>query len=330
MVRVRRNTLLVALLAIVVIFAAAGCEKLKISRLRANYYFTNGNKNFSQNLFRNAISDYEKALVLNPKMGGAYRFLGESYKNLYRPGADTPDNAEKAARALEALQKAYELEPLNKDVIYSLGDMYDKLRNFDEAEKLYLDIMNLEPGNMNNYYVVAEFYKRYTADKPEIKNKVESMYLRRIETDPESPQGYAYLANYYDNITPIPDFDKAMEYQQKRTQLQPGSAEILYTIGVNRFSKAFRLQNMLPLAERKSLAAESEQYLQKAIAVDPDFAQSYAYIKLLYWNVMEKVYPEKAARYHAEGERYGDKWTELWKRQAERLKLEKELKKATT
>jgi len=329
MVRERRNTLLVALLAIVLIFAATGCEKLKISRLRANYYFTNGNKNFTQNLFRNAIADYEKALALNPNMGEAYHFLGESYKNLYRPGTETPDNAEKAAKALEALRKAYELEPYNKDIIYSLGDMYDKLRNFDEAEKLYLDIMNLEPGNMNNYYVVAEFYKRYTSDRPEIKNKVESMYLRRIETDPESPQGYAYLANYFDNVTPIPNFDKAMDFQKKRLVLQPDSVEILYTIGVNRFSKAFRLQNMLPINERKSLAAESEQYLQKAIAADPDFAQSYAYMKLLYWNVNEKVYPEKAARFHAEGERYGEKWTELWKRQAERLRLEKELKKAT-
>jgi len=330
MVRVRRNTLLVALLAIVVIFAATGCEKMKISRLRANYHFTNGNKNFTQNLYRNAIEDYKKALELNPNLVEAYRFLGESYKKLYRPGADTPDNAEKAAKALEALKKAYELEPNNKDVIYSLGDMYDKLGNFDEAEKLYLDIMNLEPGNMNNYYVIAEFYKRYTADRPEIKNKVESMYLRRIETDPESPQGYAYLANYYDNIMPIPDFDKAMEYQNKRLTLQPNSAEILYTIGVNRFSKAFRLQNMLPINERKSLGAESEKYLQKAIAADPEFAQSYAYMKLLYWNVFEKIYPERAARYHAEGERFGDKWTELWKRQAERLKLEKELKKTTT
>jgi tetratricopeptide (TPR) repeat protein len=329
MVRERRNTLLVALLAIVFIFAATGCEKIKISRLRANYYFTNGNKNFTQNLFRNAIADYEKALALNPNMGEAYHFLGESYKNLYRPGTETPDNAEKAAKALEALRKAYELEPYNKDIIYSLGDMYDKLRNFDEAEKLYLDIMNLEPGNMNNYYVVAEFYKRYTSDRPEIKNKVESMYLRRIETDPESPQGYAYLANYFDNVTPIPDFDKAMDFQKKRLVLQPDSAEILYTIGVNRFSKAFRLQNMLPVNERKSLAAESEQYLQKAIAADPNFAQSYAYMKLLYWNVNEKVYPERAARFHAEGERYGEKWTELWKRQAERLRLEKELKKAT-
>ncbi len=75
--------------------------------------------------------------------------------------------------------------------------MYDKLRNFDEAEKLYLKIVELEPGNMNNYYVVAEFYKRYASDNPGVARKAESMYLRRLEADPENPQGYAYIADYY-------------------------------------------------------------------------------------------------------------------------------------
>jgi hypothetical protein len=63
--------------------------------------------------------------------------------------------------------------------------MYDKLRKFDEAEKLYLRIIELEPGNMNNYYVVAEFYKRYASDNPAVARKAESMYLRRLEVDAE-------------------------------------------------------------------------------------------------------------------------------------------------
>ena len=73
--------------------------------------------------------------------------------------------------------------------------MYDKLKKFPEAEKLYLRIIELEPENMSNYYVVAEFYKRYSADNKEVAKKAESMYLRRIETDPDNPQGYAYMAD---------------------------------------------------------------------------------------------------------------------------------------
>jgi tetratricopeptide (TPR) repeat protein len=327
MVRQARNTLLVALLAFIFIFAATACNKVKLSNLKANYHFTNANKAFGQNKFRDAIEEYNKALSYNPNLGEAYRYLGESYKNLFRPGTDSPDNKDKAAKSLDALKKAMEIEPANKEVIYSLGDMYDKMGNFAEAEKLYLRILDLEPGNMNNYYVIAEFYKRYAGDKQEIKEKAESMYLRRIETDPENPQGYAYLANYFDNTTPIPDFDKAFDYHKKRLQLQADNAQIMYTLGVNRFSKAFRLQNMLSVNERKILADEAEKDLLKAIALDPNYPEPYAYMKILLLNVTEKLYPEKAARLKAEEDRYNDKWNDLWKRQADRKKLEKELKK---
>jgi tetratricopeptide (TPR) repeat protein len=327
MSRVRLNAALVAILTLALIFSSVGCGKFSISRLRANHHFIQGNKLFTDQKYRDAIDQYELALKLNPRLGEAYRLLGESYKNIYRVGSTTPDMVEKASKALAALNKGYELEPNNKDIIYSLGDMYDKLRRFDEAEKFYLKILDLEPGNMDNYYVVAEFYKRYIGEKPELKEKAESMYLRRIETDPENIQGYAYVANYYDQLTP-PDFDKAYEYHKKRLQLQPDSAELWYTIGVNRFQKAYRMQNFLSVADRKKLGDEAEKALLKSIQLDPSYPEPYAYMKILYVNVQCKLYPDKEARYTAEANRYGDKFTEMRSRQLSRIKLERELKKA--
>ena len=151
----------------------------------------------------------------NPDLKDAYRFLGESYKALYQPGKDTPENKEREAKALEALNKAYEIDPNNKEIIYSLGDMYDRMRDVENAEKMFLRIIELEPGNMNNYYIVAEFYKRYAGEHKELKAKAEDMYLRRIETDPENVQGYAYMADYYDKL-PAGEFkdkfDEALKY----------------------------------------------------------------------------------------------------------------------
>ena len=64
--------------------------------------------------------------------------------------------------------------------------------------------IELQPENMSNYYVVAEFYKRYSSENKEIAKKAESMYLRRIETDPENPQGYAYMATYLQEAPVVP------------------------------------------------------------------------------------------------------------------------------
>jgi tetratricopeptide (TPR) repeat protein len=326
----RTSRFLVGALALLVGFSFVACQKLTLSKLRANYYFNSANSLFRDGKYSLAIDDYEKVIKFNPELKEAYRFLGECYKSLYIPGRDTGENKDRAVKALEALQKAYEVDPNNKDVIYSLGDMYDRLRDVDNAERMYLRIVDLEPGNMNNYYVVAEFYKRYSGENKEYKDKAERMYLRRIETDPENVQGYAYMANYFDQLSPTEHknkFDLALDYIKRRQALEPNSAEVYYTIGVNRFQKAYQLQNFLSQAEKEAVGAEAEKNLLKAIEIDPNFPDSYAYVNILYRNIHAKIYPEKERRYIDEADRYTEKFQEARKRQLDRIKLEKELKK---
>lgn len=330
------KAVLLALLVMAVIFFSSSCEKLSRSKLQANYHFSNGNHYFSDGLYRKAITEYEQALELNPELGDIYRFMGEAYKNIYRPGLDTPENKEKEMKALEALRKAYELYPNDKDVIYSLGDMYDKQRNFDEAEKLYLNILEMEPGNMDNYYVVAEFYKRYAGGSQDEEGeevegktpfeKAEEMYLRRIEADPENPQGYSYAARFYELLEPVPDFDKGNFFHEKRIMLQPESAEAYLSKGVNRWAKAFRLPT-LSREEKLESANDGLVALNKATELDPNYPEPYSWLSVIYQSVLAQLEPENANRYKAEGQRNLEKYQELTKRAAERKRLEQELQK---
>ncbi len=326
MVNKRGRLAVVIWLTLSVLFFLTSCQKMKVNYIKANYHFNNANALFTDGQYRRAITEYEEAIKYNPDLIDAYRFAGEAYKNLFRPGDDRPDNMEKAEKALEYLNKAYEFNPHNKEIIFSLGDMYDKLKRFDEAEKFYLKILELEPGNMNNYYVVAEFYKRYAAEKEELRARAESMYLRRIEADPENPQGYAYLANYYEMIQPVPEFDKANEYWDRRISLDPENAEAHYAKGVNRWAKAYRLPT-LPLQERLKLSQESLKALLKATELDPNYPEPYAYLSVVYKSVLVKLEPEKESRYNAEADRYSEKFQELRKRQAERKNSKKSSRK---
>ncbi len=329
--------IILVILVLAVIFFSTSCEKLKPSNLMANNYFSAGNHHFADGLYRQAIEEYEQALSLNPDLGDIYRYLGEAYKNIYRPGIDTPENMEKADKALEALRKAYELYPNNKEVIYSLGDMYDKLRDFDEAEKLYLKILEMEPGNMDNYYVVAEFYKRYAKGTQEEEGeetgvktpyeKAEEMYLRRIEADPENPQGYSYAARFYELLEPIPDFDRANYFHEKRILLQPDSAEAWLSKGVNRWAKAYRLPK-LSKEDKLAAAYDGLKALEKATELDPDYPEPYSWLSVIYQSVLAQLEPEKASRHKAEGEKNIAKFQELRKREAERRRLEEELRRS--
>ncbi len=335
MFRKRTNGLLITALALIIVFSAVGCEKLKVSKLSASYHFNKANNLFRENQYRKAITEYEAALKYDPALIQAYRFLGESYKQLYKPAVETALNKDIEKKALDALIKAHEIDPNNKEIIYSLGDMYDKLRKFDQAEKLYLRIVELEPGNMSNYYVVAEFYKRYAGDRPEAARKAESMYLRRLEADPENPQGYAYIANYYENLPASADnidqamnnFDLADEFQDKRISLQPDNPEAWLAKGINRWSKAFRFQN-LSKEQRLAVAQDALRSVEKARDLDPNYPEPYSWLSVIYKSVLTKLEPDKEARYNAEGDKNLDKFQDLRKRAAERKKLEDELKKA--
>jgi tetratricopeptide (TPR) repeat protein len=330
------NTTLLVLLVLSVVFFTTSCEKLRVKNLQANFYFTKANHHFTESKFRLAIEEYEKALSFNPQLTDAYRFLGESYKSLYKPAVEDEKNKEIELKALEALNKAYEIDPTNKNIIHSLGDMYDKMRNFDEAEKLYLKILEMEPTNMGNYYVVAEFYKRYAGSSDEEEEgddgvktpfqKAEEMYLRRIETDPSNPQGYAYIAQFYENIQPIPEFDKAVSFHKKRIDIDPEDAEAWLAVGVNRWSKAYRIQARLTKQERIDLANEAEVALKKANELDDQYPEPYSWLSVLYKSVFAKLYPERAKRYEDEADIYAERFQELRKREAQRKKLEQELR----
>jgi tetratricopeptide (TPR) repeat protein len=331
MSRKKTQRFIIAAAVLVAAFALTACQNLSYSRLAANHHFNRANSFFRENQYRKAISEYEATLKYNPNMIQAFRFLGESYKQLYKPGVDSQINKELETKAIAALTKALEIEPNNKDIIYSLGDMYDKLKKFPEAEKLYLRIIELQPENMSNYYVVAEFYKRYAADNKEVAKKAESMYLRRIETDPDNPQGYAYMATYLQEAAGGPEevlksYERAAEFWEKRIGLQPDSAEAWLALGVNRWSRSFRFQ-FLSAQERMRQAQAALEAIQKAIDLDPNYPEPYAWMGPLYKAVLAKLEPEKEARYNAEGDRYLEKFADMRKRALERKKLEDELKK---
>ena len=82
MSRKSTHALMAILLALIVVFAFTSCQKLKVSNLKANYYFNRANALFTENQYRKAIDEYERALIYNPDLVEAFWYLGESYKSL--------------------------------------------------------------------------------------------------------------------------------------------------------------------------------------------------------------------------------------------------------
>ncbi|MGQ9617789.1 MAG: tetratricopeptide repeat protein [Candidatus Aminicenantia bacterium] len=306
------------------------CGELSLNNLKANYHFKKANKFYTDQAFRKAVHEYELAVKYNPNFPKAYLFLGLSYQTLYKPGIDTPENKRLAEKAIENLMKAREFEPDNEDIILSLGETYNRLRNFEEAEKYYLEILGRHPNEPKYYYVVAQFYKGF-----EKYDKALEMFEKRISLDPNNPEGYKYLANFYQNDllgvaqdqeTGKNYINKAIELLEKIISLEPNNYEGYYSLGVACWAKSYRVIPNDFGPERVEAINKGIKALEKAIELEPDFAESYAWINLL-WREMAKVDPKNEGRYKQIATDYQNKFTEIQNRKKAREALIKALQK---
>ncbi len=319
---------LIAIIVVVGLFVA--CEQLNINYLKANYHFKKANKFYTDQAFKKAVAEYEEALKYNPNLSKAYLYLGLCYQALYKPGLEDPKNLENAEKATKNLKKALEFEPENEDIILALGDTYNKLRNFEEAEKYYLSILKRHPDKPQNYYVVAQFYRSF-----EKIDKAVEMFQKRIDLDPNNPEGYKYLANFYYNdlLNTAKDvetgkmyIDKAIELFEKMISLEPNNYENYYSLGVACWAKSYRVLPGEISEDRINAINMGIKSLEKAIELKPDYAESYAWINLL-WREMAKVDPKNEKKYLQIATDYQNKFAEMQKRKRAREEFIKALKR---
>jgi tetratricopeptide (TPR) repeat protein len=314
-----------------ILISFSGCDQLKISNLQANKHFKTANRFFNEEKYKKAIVEYEAALALNPNLKAAFYYLGSSYVSVYKPGDDSEKNKEIGNKASAYLQKALELNPNNKDIIQSLGDINDKMRNFEQAEKYYLEIQKFTPNDPVSYYNLAGFYNnngRY--------DKAIEMYEKRIALDPSNPEGYLYLAGFFQDKRKWDDAIKNHEIRiqkiSENTSIdEKEKAEILadayYRLGVVCWNKSYQTPaDVMGPVERLQVVQKGFDALNKSTELSPNFPDPWAYMNLLY-KQKTIAEPLKKDVYDKEAEKMVAKFQELRKRKLATEQFMKDLSK---
>ena len=314
-----------------VVISFSGCDQLKISNLKANKHFKLANKYFGEEKYKKAIAEYEAALKLNPKLNAAFYYLGSSYVSVYKPGDESDKNKEIGNKATENLQKALELDPDNKNIIQSLGDINDKMRNFELAEKYYLQIQKFTPNDPVSYYNLAGFYTNNAKY-----DKAIDMYEQRIALDPSNPEGYLYLAGFFQNMRKWDDAIKNHETRiqkiSENTSLEEKEkvdilADAYYRLGVVCWNKSYQTPaDVMGPEERLQVVQKGFDALNKSTELSPNFPDPWAYLSLLY-RQKTIAEPLKKAVYDKEAEKMVAKFQELRKRKLATEQFMKDLSK---
>jgi tetratricopeptide (TPR) repeat protein len=208
------------------------------------------------------------------------------------------------------------------------------------AEEKFKHSLDLSPDmtNAQLFYaraLNAQFDQSLTED---LGNRTIQSYEDIIKNNPNNyeamDQSLAFEADVYDKMTRI-NADKANEFRQKKREAAlrradlPGAtaktkADVYYTLGVGYWQESYDLnagyqreKRAIPpevIEKMKPIIQKAHEYLQKAISVQPDYANAWFYEKLVYIEE-SKVDPTNIKKYDQLARQMQDKYTAIQKQQ---------------
>jgi tetratricopeptide (TPR) repeat protein len=192
-------------------------------------------------------------------------------------------NTKQYITAVESYKRVVERDPSYKDAwvnlglsylaLYQPGSTHEKDIGYSqEAIKAFQEALKLDPESekLKNYLVE-------TAQKSN-NNEVAIQYFEaEHQRHPDDIKTISLIGNLYSKIG---DLDKAIEWFQKRLDLEPENPEALYTLGVNCWARSYNHMD-LDLEQRFKVLDRGLAALDKAVQIKPDYADAFAYKNLI-------------------------------------------------
>jgi len=256
--------------------ASTGCGQ--VNALKAKKSFKDANSLYQSQDYKAAAAKYEEVVSLDPTLGDAYFFLGNSYDNQYRATkrGDAANDAylTKAIDGYKAAAEKASSPTIKKRSLEYLVAAYgpDKLNDPAQSEPILQKMIDMEPKEPSNYFVLGKIYE----DSGDYE-RAEQTYVKAREMRPNAPEVYMTLAGFYNRQG---EFDKTMEALKARTQQEPNNPEAYYTIATFYWEKAYR-DFTTPEPKKIEYVQAGLEAIDKALSLKPDYFEALTYKNLL-------------------------------------------------
>jgi tetratricopeptide (TPR) repeat protein len=253
-----------------------GCSY--VNEIRAKKASRDAHELYGKSDWRAAAEKYAEAIALNPENGDLYFYLGNSYDNMFRPTRrGEPNNDAYLEKAIanyrlgaERAQTPVVKERALQYLVNAFGS--DRLNDPTQAEPVVKAMIEMEPDEPSNYFVLAKIY----ADSGEYE-LAEQTYLKAKEVRPNDPAVYMQLAGFYNSQG---DFDKTIAAVNDRTKVEPNNPEAYQTLATYYWDKAYR-DFRLNESQKLQYVLEGLKAVDKAIEIKSDYMEAIAYKNLL-------------------------------------------------
>ena len=253
-----------------------GCSQFQ--NLRAKKLFKDANTEYSRQDYRAAATAYEEVLEADPTLVTAYFYLGNSYDNLYKPSRiGEPENDGYLDKAIVNYKLAAERETdpqLRQLSLEYLVAAYgpDKKNDPSQAEPIVQQMIDLDPNEPTNYFVLAKIY-----EDSGLYEDAEVTLIRAKEARPNDAAVYLQLAGYYNRQG---EFDKTIEGLRQRADIEPNNPEAFYTIATYYWEKAYRDFNLDDDTKREYVMSGLEA-VDEALQIKDDYSEAMVYKNIL-------------------------------------------------
>jgi tetratricopeptide (TPR) repeat protein len=147
--RIARLPVLTAVVLAMMV-SLTGCDKLK-----ARDQLNKGVEAFKAGKYEEAITHFQSAEQLDPKLPTAKAFLATALSQNVVPGLTTPENLKTAQQAIDTFQQVLSEDPTDVNSLKGVASLYYNLKEFDKAKDWQKKVLAVDPKDPEAAYTVG-------------------------------------------------------------------------------------------------------------------------------------------------------------------------------
>jgi tetratricopeptide (TPR) repeat protein len=192
----------------------------------------------------------------------------------------------------------------------------DNLDDFENAEKYFKSLIEIDVNTPERYYALADVYERFhdPEELPLLEQAIEA-YKRPVELKPDDPIAYRQVANL---LNKYGRFDETMEWLGKARDVQATNPEGYYLIAVHYWDKVYRDPDLTAQNKRDYIELGLAQ-LDRALEINDVYIDALIYKNLLL-REQAKVDPRRKAELEAMANELRDRAIALREKEQEAAK----------